>query len=181
MILAEPGSRVSILFEDFADGRVVPPDDGVISGIAGGLLSNHTKSHGVMVASGEQCRSRGRAERGGMELGISKPGLRDPVQRWRWDDTAEGARNAVALVVRHDEQNIGRALGRHDARRPLRLGVLGIHADHGRRTSAPGSAGIFHQRSWWRLGDPGVPLICWAGAERAAAKMAAANIAYARM
>src|SRR4029450_14086109 len=57
VILAEPGRRVSILFEDFADGRVLPPNDGVISWIAGGLLSNHTKSHGVMVASGEQRRS----------------------------------------------------------------------------------------------------------------------------
>ena len=31
------------------------------------------------------------------------------------------------------------------------------------------------------VGEPGVPVICWAGAERAAAMMAATNIAYARM
>ena len=30
------------------------------------------------------------------------------------------------------------------------------------------------------FGAPGVPMICWAGAERAAAKMAAAKIAYAK-
>ena len=31
------------------------------------------------------------------------------------------------------------------------------------------------------VGEPGVPVICWAGAEGAAAMMAATNIAYARM
>ena len=129
VILAEPGSRVSILLEDFADGRVLPPNDGVISWIAGGLLSKHTESRAVMVAAGEQCRPRGRAERGGVELRISKPRLCNPVERRRWDDTAEGARNAVALVVGHDQQDVWSPLGRHDARRPIRRGIFGIEAD----------------------------------------------------
>ena len=82
-----------------------------------------------MVASGEQCRPRGRAERGGVEVRISKPRLRNPVERRRWDDTAEGARNAVALVVGHDQQDVWSPLGRHDAWRPIRLRLFGIEAD----------------------------------------------------
>ena len=130
VVLAEPGRRVAVLLHDLADGRVVASDDGVVSRIARGLLGNHAESHGVMVASGEQRRSRRRAERGGVELRIAKAGLRNPVQRRRRDHTAERARDAVALVVRHDEQDVGRALGRHDARRPIRLRVLRVHVDH---------------------------------------------------
>ena len=109
--------------------RVLPPNDGVISWIAGGLLGKDTESHAVMVASGEQCRPRGRAERGGVEMRIPKPRLRNPVERRRWDDTAEGAGNAVALVVGHDQQDVWSPLGRHDAGRPKRLRLFGIEAD----------------------------------------------------
>src|SRR5262249_50618093 len=44
----------------------------------------------------------------------------------RRDDAAERAGDAVASIVSHDQQNVRRALGRHDARRPVGLGVRGI-------------------------------------------------------
>ena len=129
MVLAEPRRGVAILLQDFADGRVLRPDDGVVAWIAGGLLGDHAEAHGVMVAAGDQRRPRGRAQRGGVELRVAQPRLRDPVQRRRRDDAAEGARNAVALVVGHDQQDVGRALGRHDGRRPIRLGIFGVQVD----------------------------------------------------
>ena len=39
-------------------------------------------------------------------------------------------RDAVALIVGHDEQHVGRALGRHDGRRPIGFGVHGAVIDH---------------------------------------------------
>ena len=66
----------------------------------------------------------------GMELRIAQPGLRDPVQRRGRDDAAKCAADAIALVVGHDEQHVGRTLGRHHARRPPGLGIVGAFLDH---------------------------------------------------
>ena len=83
-----------------------------------------------MVATRDQRRARRRTKRGGVELGVAQSGVGDAIHRGRRDDTTEGARNAVALVVGHDEKDIGRALGRYDARRPPRRGIFGAFLDH---------------------------------------------------
>ncbi len=109
---------------------VLRTDDGIVARIARGQFADHAGAHRVMVAAGDQRRPRRRAERGGVELRVAQSRLGDAVQRRRRDDTAEGARHAVALVVGHDEQHVGRALGRHDARRPPGLGIRGAFLDH---------------------------------------------------
>ena len=43
--------------------------------------------------------------------------------------TAERARHSEAGVIGHDEQNVGRLFGRHDARRPPRFGLEGVVLD----------------------------------------------------
>ena len=106
------------------------PDDGIVARETRGQLRDHAEAHRMMVAAGDQRRPRGRAQRGGVELRVAQSRLGDAIQRGRRDDAAEGARNAVALVVGHDEQDVGRALGRHDARRPVRLGIHGAFLDH---------------------------------------------------
>ena len=58
-----------------------------------------------------------------MELGVAQPCFGDAIQRRRRNDPAESAGNAVALVIGHDEQDVRRALGRDDARWPVRLGI----------------------------------------------------------
>ena len=115
VVLAEPRRGIAVVFEDPADGRVVRTDDRVIAREARRQLGDHAEARRVVVASGDQRRPRGRAKRGGVELRVAQPGLRDAVQRRRRDDAAEGAADAIALVVGHDEQDVGRALGRHDA------------------------------------------------------------------
>ena len=65
-----------------------------------------------------------------MELGVTQTRLGDAIQRGRRDDAAESARNAVALVVRHDEEDVGCALWRHDAGRPVGLGIQGTFFNH---------------------------------------------------
>src|SRR5947207_2984956 len=42
------------------------------------------------------------------------------VFTWRrWDDAAERARHGIARIVGHDQKNVGRAIGRDHARRPI--------------------------------------------------------------
>src|SRR5262245_43493351 len=59
VVLAKPRCGIAVLPQDRADGRVLRPDDGVIAGIAGGLLGHYTKACRVMVAAGDQRRTRG--------------------------------------------------------------------------------------------------------------------------
>src|SRR5271155_4141341 len=83
-----------------------------------------------MVATGDERRARGGAERGRMKVGVAQSRLGDAVDRGRRDDAAERTRNTVALVVCHDKQNVWRTLGRHDARRPPGSGVRGGLLDY---------------------------------------------------
>ena len=63
MILAEPRRGVAVLLKDLADGRLVLGNDTVVARVAGGLFGDHTKTRRVVVAAGDQGRSRGRAKR----------------------------------------------------------------------------------------------------------------------
>src|SRR4029450_2996307 len=65
-----------------------------------------------------------------MKLRIPQPVLSDAIQGWRWDDAAERARCAEGAVVGHDEKDVGRVLGRDDARRPPRFRLGGFLLDH---------------------------------------------------
>ena len=65
-----------------------------------------------------------------MKIGEAQPLRRDTIHGRRGDDAAKGARRAETLVVRHDEQHVGRALRRHDARRPPGRRVRSLLLDH---------------------------------------------------
>src|SRR5437016_1046198 len=104
----------------------------------------------MMVAPRDKRGTRGRAKSSGVELRVTQSRLGYAVHGRRRDYTAKGARNAIALVVRHDEQNVGRAFGRYDARWPIRFGILDAFLDY---------ATEWH--GWWRdlfpvNGDGGV-------------------------
>src|SRR5260370_19395582 len=130
VVLAEPRGGKAVLLEDFPDGSVLRPDDGIIAWIPGGQLPDNAEADRVMVTASDQRRPRGRAKSGGVELRVTQTRLGYAIHGRRGDDTAKGARHAVALVVRHDEKNVGRAVRRHDARRPVRLGIGGSFLDH---------------------------------------------------
>src|SRR6185312_14036901 len=53
-----------------------------------------------------------------MEVRIAQSIPRDAIHGRSWYDAAKGARRTETLVVRHDEQYVGSALGRYDARGP---------------------------------------------------------------
>ena len=105
-------------------------DDAVVAGEAGRLLGDHAEAGRVMVAPGDQRGARRRAQRGGEHAVVAQAFLRDAVHRRRRDDAAEGARHAEAGVVGDDQQHVGRALRRHDARRPPGLRLQRVILDH---------------------------------------------------
>ena len=129
VVLAEPGRPVAVVLEDLADRRLVPGHDAVVAGIAGRLLGDDAEAHRVMVAPGDQRRARRRAQRGRVEVGVAQAVGGDPVEVRRRDHAAEGAGDAEAGVVGHDQQHVGRALGRHDARRPVGRRLRGVALD----------------------------------------------------
>ena len=65
-----------------------------------------------------------------MKLCVTQPRLCYAIQRRRRDHAAKGAVHAIALVISHDEQDVGRALEWHHPRRPVGLGIFGIFLDY---------------------------------------------------
>ena len=130
VVLAEPRCRIAVVLKNPPDGRVVGADDRVVAGETGGEFSDNAEAHRVVIATRDQRGPRWRAQRRGTELSIAQPCLGDPVHRRRGDDAAKSAADAVSLIVGQDQQHVGRAFGRHHARRPPRLRVLDVFLDH---------------------------------------------------
>jgi hypothetical protein len=82
----------------------------------------------------------------------------------------------VALVVGHDEQDIGRPLGRHDPRWPVRRGILGAEVD-GTAELRRRVREVFPSLVVVALGAPGVPVICCARLEPPVSAITAARTA----
>ncbi len=137
VVLAEPRRGIAVVLEDLADGGVLQANDRVVTRIAGGEFADDTRTHGVVVAARDEGRAGRRAERRGVELGVAQAGLRNAIERGCRDHAAEGARHAIALVVRHDQQDVRGALGRHDPRRPPGRRLLGALLDHAAERRLP--------------------------------------------
>ena len=129
VVLAEPRRAVAVVLQDPADRRLVLGDDAVVARVAGRLLGDHAEADRVMVAPGDQRRARRRAQRRRIEVGVAQAVVGDAVERRRRDHAAEGAGDAEAGIVGHDQQHVRRALGRHDARRPVGLRLGGVALD----------------------------------------------------
>jgi len=129
VVLAEPGRAVAVLFQDLADRCRIAADEAVIAGIAGRLLGDHAEAHGMVVAAGDQRGARRRAQRGGMEIRVAQTVMRDTVEVRGRDDPAERAGRAEPDIVGHDQQDVGRTLGRRHARRPERLRLVRVEVD----------------------------------------------------
>ena len=130
VVLAEPGRVVAVIEQDPPDRRLVLGDDAVVTREAGRLLGDHAEPGGVVVAAGDQGGASRRAQRGGEHPRVTQAFFRDAVHGWRRNDAAESARHSEAGIIRNDEQDVGRSLGRHDARRPPWLGRQRTLIDH---------------------------------------------------
>ena len=129
VVLAEPRGGIAILLQNIADRRIVDADDRIIARITGRLFGDDAEADRVVIAAGDQCGAGRRAQGGRVELGIAQAGIGDAIERRRRDDAAKGTGDAIAGIVGHDEEDVGRALGRHDLRRPVGRRILGGEAD----------------------------------------------------
>src|SRR5262245_21209896 len=84
----------------------------------------------MVVAATDYSCARGRAECGRVELRIAQSSLSNPIQCWRRDHAAESATYAVALIVCHDQQDVGCSFWRHHPRWPPRRRFLGRVLNH---------------------------------------------------
>ena len=130
VILAEPRRRVTVVAQDATDGGIVHANDAVVAGETGGLFGDHAEADRVVIAPGERRGTRRRAQRSRENAVVAQAFIGDAVHGRCRDDAAEGARNAETRVVGHDKQDVGRVLGRHDARRPPLRGINRVILDH---------------------------------------------------
>jgi len=119
VILAKPGRHVAVPLEYSCNRRIILGHDGVIAGVASRQFRYGTHTHLVVVASGEQSRPRRRADRCGVEVGVSQSIVCNAIHRWCGNDATEGAGYSVARIVGHDQENVGSSLRRNQARRPV--------------------------------------------------------------
>jgi hypothetical protein len=123
MPFAKGGGGILIPLKDLRDARCFPRPRAVIARKAGGHLRDHTAVNGVVVASGEQRRSRRRAERCGVKAVVAQALVSQPLQCWRIGWPAERARLTEADIVQHDQQHVGCVIWRCPQRNNVRLGV----------------------------------------------------------
>src|SRR5258708_10172631 len=83
----------------------------------------------MMIAPGKKRSSRGRAERGGVEVIIAKASLSHPIKCWGRYRAAERARRTEARVIRQDQQNVRGTLGCCHGRGEVRFGFTGLTAN----------------------------------------------------
>ena len=119
VVLAEPGGAVAVVPQYLADRGFVLGDEAVVPRVAGRLFGDDAVADRVVVAAGDQRGARRRAQRGRVKVGVAEAVGGDAVERRRRNDAAEGAGDAVAGIVGHDQQNVGCALRWDDACRPV--------------------------------------------------------------
>src|SRR5262245_35375443 len=130
VVLAEPRRVVAVVHERVANGSCSLGNDRGVARIPRGELRYVAHADAVVVAAGEECGPRGRAQGGGVEIVVGKAALGYAVESWRGDWHAEGAGCRKAGVISHDEQHVGSARGSLYAPRKVRFGITTLAPDH---------------------------------------------------
>ena len=103
VVLADHVGVVALGQQHLREEAILERDIAVIAGVAGGEFRDAGHAIGVVVASGENAGTRGRAERSGVHVGIAQPTLGQAVQVGCLDGAAVAAELAVAGVIQHDK------------------------------------------------------------------------------
>ena len=124
MPLAHRERRVAVAHEDLGHHPVRLRHRRVVAGEARRELDDSSHPAAVVVAAREQARTRRRAQRGGVEVGVAEPVRSQPVERRRRDGRAVATELRVSDVVEQHDDDVGRALGRGRKVRPPRRRVF---------------------------------------------------------
>ena len=112
MTLAELRGGVTIELERQCQRRLGVGQHRTLSRGSRGDLGDTAHADRMMIAAGQQCLTRRRAQRGGVEARELQPALRQLREVRRLARTTERTGGAVAHVVNKDHKHIGRALRR---------------------------------------------------------------------
>ena len=126
MILAKPRGGIAVVEQHPADGRLVLGNDAVVAGEPRRLLRDHAKPDRMMVPAGDQRGASRGAERRRMDVVVTQSVPGNAIHRGRRDNATKGAWHAKTRVVGDDQQHVGRAGRRRDARRPPRFRLEGV-------------------------------------------------------
>src|SRR5580658_3728089 len=107
MPFAEGGGTVSVALQNLRDARRFSGPLTVIAGEASRHLRDHAGVDRVMIASGEERRTRRRAERCRMEAVVAQALVGQPLKRRRVGRAAERARLTETNVIKQDRQYVG--------------------------------------------------------------------------
>ena len=130
VVLADERGAVAVLAQGLRHHRAALGDLAGVAGEAVAELGDVSGRTAVVVAPGQQRRTRGRTERGGVKAGVAQAALRQAVEVGRRHQTAERPPLTEAAVVDHDQQHIGRAGRRRDHReRPHGRILVGLADD----------------------------------------------------
>ncbi len=130
MPLADRVGGVAAGPQDLREEAVLAGDLAVVAGVPHGQVGDPAEAVAVVVAAGEQAGPGGRAQRGGVEVGEPEAVVGQAVDRRRGHVGSVTAQLGESHVVEHDEQDVGRALGRARHIRPPRGRVPPVVADH---------------------------------------------------
>src|SRR4029077_8062510 len=103
MIFAKPRRVVTVVNENVADRTGALGKDGVIARVPRSELRDVAKAHAVVVAAGKKRHPRGRAQRRGVKVVVSKAARCHPIQGRGWNRPAKSAGRTEARIVRQDE------------------------------------------------------------------------------
>jgi len=129
MMLAKPRRVVTIVDKNVADRTGALGQNGIIARIARGEFRDVAKAHSVMVAAGEKRGARGRAQRSGVKVVVTKAACCHAIQGRGWNRPAEGAGCTEARIVSQDQQNVWSAFGSCNPFGKVRFGLAGLAAN----------------------------------------------------
>ena len=115
--------------EDLGDEAVLPWRAAPVAGKTRGQIRHPSHAAAVMIASRQQARPGGGAQRSGVEVGEADPVVRQAVDDGGFDVGAVTAQLGEADVVEHDQHDVGRVLGWSRTGRPPGLRVAPVVAD----------------------------------------------------
>ena len=131
VILAEPVGAVPVVLQHLPDRRTLGRKTTRGAGKAVGAFHDGCAAIHVVIAPGEEGRTRRRAERRGVPLRVRQPVVGELLERRHVDASAEWRPGREPGVVVENDQDIRRAFGRtrQFVGRPVGLGITNVELD----------------------------------------------------
>ena len=137
MPLADGVGGVPGLDEHLGEEPVGEGDPRVVARIAGGDLDHPSHAVGVMVPAGQHAGPRGRAQGGGVKVGVAQALGGQAVEGRGGDIGAEAAELGEPDVVEHDDDDVRRTRGCPHRFGPARRRFVEVAPDHSAKRFIP--------------------------------------------